>query len=1197
MMTLRVVQINLKHSKCATDNLRVLLAEEDLDIGLIQEPWVANSDVKGFSGSGYNTIYARGNGRPRSCIIAKKSIDIFLFTQLSSEDLTVARVELPQKRSFIIASSYMAHGKTAPPAEVRDLMATLGASDDLILGCDANARHSIWGSREINDRGEEILDFINNNKLCICNSGDTPTFIFPSSENYNGWEEVLDITLISERSKVSVDSWRVSNKRSFSDHNWILFNIGLQHSKRIMNYRNPRRTDWSRYNGILGRKLRNVPSVEDSVDGLEKLEGKFSEIVRGAFEVSCPITRAKKSYPPWWSTELSELRRDTRRAFNASYESKSWQPYREKLKLYKRAIVIAKRNSWRSFCESIDNTKDSARLSKVLAKGQSNPAYIRRKDNSWSESSAESLDILLETHFPGCKDVDEESGRESRTPSEIGSDIISQERISWAMDSFSPYKSPGPDGILPRMLQSARVHVIPWLYRIFSLCLSLDHVPVNWRKVRVVFIPKTGRRSHENAKDFRPISLSSFQLKTLERLIDAHIRQRLEGTSRLSGGQHAYLKGRSTETALHEVVGVVERSLEFKQYTLGAFLDIEGAFNNVTTSAIQRALTNLDVEEYIGNWLVNMLSSRIVTANLGNSIIAKQVERGTPQGGVISPLLWLIVVNEILLELDRNGIKAVAYADDVVILVSGLFPDVISNIMSNALRLLSNWATACGLEVNPGKTELVLFTTKTKVPSFRLPRLGNREIPLSDSAKYLGVILHSKLSWKLNTQHRVRRATVAYYTCRRMFGAKWGLSPRIVNWMYKAIVRPILTYGSLVWWTATERGSIVDQLYRVQRSACIGMTGALRTSPSEALNAIMHLVPIDLHIRAISACSAVRLNAINCWRSRTYGHAGILDMLPTTLDRTLDYVTPYIDFGKPFKVRIPSRREWGRGTVVDGFDVKIYTDGSRTDDGVGAGVFCEDLGIENSHRLPNDCSILQAEVFAVLAACRELQGRNSRGNIGIFIDSQATLLSLDSCKTTSVLVGQCKNELSRLSRLSNITLVWIPAHRDHYGNERADELARMGSTLNISNAETVGIPLGFIKSSILRLFLRKADDRWRNLASCRVARQIWPSFDEGRTGQLLSNGRRDVSRLLAVITGHWALGRHASRLGLPFNGHCHSCGDREKEETIFHFLCECPALAVWRRTFLGDHVLSNLGELSRSTPRDLLGYLKATGWI
>lgn len=390
---------------------------------------------------------------------------------------------------------------------------------------------------------------------------------------------------------------------------------------------------------------------------------------------------------------------------------------------------------------------------------------------------------------------------------------------------------------------------------------------------------------------------------------------------------------------------------------------------------------------------------------------------------------------------------------------------------------------------------------------------------------------------------------------------------------------------------------MVDQLYRVQRSACIGVTGALRTSPSEALNTVLHLVPIDLHIMAISACGAVRLGAYGCWKSRTYGHARILGSLPPVLTQPSDYTTPHVDFDRAYKVRFPSRGEWARGNLTDNYDIRIYTDGSKMSCGVGSGVFCDELGISISHRLPDECSVFQAEIFAIVAACRVLGERNIHGNVGVFVDSQAALMSLDSCTTTSILVRQCRNELSRLGRQSDITLIWVPAHRDYYGNEQADELARKGSALNISNAVSVAIPLGYIKSSIFRLFLHRAEDRWRSLDTCSVARLLWPSFDGRRTMQLINRDRKSVSRLVALITGHWTLGRHASRLGLPFNECCRSCGDREREETVFHLLCECPALSARRNKFLGGYILSGLGELSGSRPDDLLRYLTATGWI
>ena len=185
----------------------------------------------------------------------------------------------------------------------------------------------------------------------------------------------------------------------------------------------------------------------------------------------------------------------------------------------------------------------------------------------------------------------------------------------------------------------------------------------------MVFIPKAGKTNHSKAKDYRPISLSSFMLKTFERLLDHHIRSKFNKNN-ISYSQHAYLKGKSCETALHEVVLEVESALQCNQYTLAAFLDIQGAFNNVTTSAIVKSLTNIGAEHPIKAWIVSMLNSRVIHSNIGCDKSLRYASRGTSQGGVISPLLWLLVVNEILLDLVKSRIKVVASADDVVILVS-----------------------------------------------------------------------------------------------------------------------------------------------------------------------------------------------------------------------------------------------------------------------------------------------------------------------------------------------------------------------------------------------------------------------------------------------------------------------------------------------------------------------------------------------
>jgi hypothetical protein len=95
----------------------------------------------------------------------------------------------------------------------------------------------------------------------------------------------------------------------------------------------------------------------------------------------------------------------------------------------------------------------------------------------------------------------------------------------------------------------------------------------------VTFIPKPIKLDYTQAKAYRSISLSSFLLKTIEKLVDRHIRDGALRFYSLHRNQHAYQIGKSTETALHNVVTRIENAIEHKDIAFGAFLDIEGDFD------------------------------------------------------------------------------------------------------------------------------------------------------------------------------------------------------------------------------------------------------------------------------------------------------------------------------------------------------------------------------------------------------------------------------------------------------------------------------------------------------------------------------------------------------------------------------------------------------------------------------------------
>jgi len=80
------------------------------------------------------------------------------------------------------------------------------------------------------------------------------------------------------------------------------------------------------------------------------------------------------------------------------------------------------------------------------------------------------------------------------------------------------------------------------------------YVPAMWRQVKVVFIPKPSRNYYCGPRDFRPISLTSFLLKTMERLVDRFLRDEILTLRPLHPNKQTYQAGKSVETALHQLM-------------------------------------------------------------------------------------------------------------------------------------------------------------------------------------------------------------------------------------------------------------------------------------------------------------------------------------------------------------------------------------------------------------------------------------------------------------------------------------------------------------------------------------------------------------------------------------------------------------------------------------------------------------------
>jgi hypothetical protein len=137
----------------------------------------------------------------------------------------------------------------------------------------------------------------------------------------------------------------------------------------------------------------------------------------------------------------------------------------------------------------------------------------------------------------------------SRADRELSRRVVNYEKFKWAVFSFQSYTSTSMDGIMLIMLQQGFEQLAGKLLMLLTASLALGYIPMSWRHTRVIFIPKPVKPTIQ-AKSLRPISLMSFILKLLEKLLDRHIRGGVLVEKPLHQNQFAYRAGISTETAL-----------------------------------------------------------------------------------------------------------------------------------------------------------------------------------------------------------------------------------------------------------------------------------------------------------------------------------------------------------------------------------------------------------------------------------------------------------------------------------------------------------------------------------------------------------------------------------------------------------------------------------------------------------------------
>ena len=942
----------------------------------------------------------------------------------------------------------------------------------------------------------------------------------------------------------------------------------------------------------------------------------ISDTLRRCFNAACPITRGtRRSTVPWWSPQLTKSKQSTkalRRKANRTKNNQDWELYREANRTYSKLLKQARRKNWKHFCDNLKGTNSLARIHKILNFDKSNTGSInslRKPNGEFTNTPQETLQVISDTLIPDDGIVaDPASYRGGDTPTILK--ILAPNRVDRAVRELQPNKAPGPDEIRNTMIVKAWDYIKDPMRMILHHSLSLGITPTEWHSSTGCIIPKPFKDDYTNPRAFRIISLTSSFQKILERLILWHLEIDEKIPAKLTKNQHGFKKGHSTESAIHILSRRIEDAIACGNYSLGVFLDIEQAFDAVSFTAIKDALQQANISDTISQWIYFMVSNRYITLTYCDTSITKKATRGSPQGGVLSPLIWNLTLNTFLSSLGIHSSFVQAFADDLVILISGICKSTVRSLAQQHLQDISTWCNNKGLKLSRIKTTAVLFTNKRDNTLDRPITIEGEEVRHALSVVYLGVTFDSKLNWGPHILKKCDKATGQLHACKKAVGKLWGISPQGIKWLYNQVILPSVGYSSLTWHHTVERRLYIQaRLEGIQRHAALMITRRLKSSPTSNLEIIAGLQPIHLRMKQLAIKAALRLKLNKLWnnnyqyehgghsKSHAYSVESMLSKIPFSDCKITDRIPATTVLDRRFRVHIDNRTIAIQKTEqLSSQDWQIYTDGSKANDNTGAG-FCvihaNKETFRNSYHLGKLATVYQCEVFALHMASQWATTHiGTPSKIIILSDSQAAIKAINSTKVTSRMIQDTINQLNILGTTHRVELRWVPGHEDVPGNERADELAREGSSLRPQGPEPY-LPItdkvldNGISAYLYNIHLRQ----YKNVSLS----------DKGKT-PILALLRKNKYRttnlsgthlrwLTWLLTGHSPLAYFQHKANNYTSPECEHCPGTA--ETSQHFLGDCHAYMTIRLRIFGKLSLS-MDDMANINIRKIIKYIDQT---
>lgn len=366
-------------------------------------------------------------------------------------------------------------------------------------------------------------------------------------------------------------------------------------------------------------------------------------------------------------------------------------------------------------------------------------------------------------------------------------------------------KGKSPDGIDLKWLKDYIPQISIFLTALFNRSIDSSIFPSAWKSVYIIPLNKIS--PPRSLSDTRPIANTSHLSKVFERVIANQVVNYLESNELLDKYQSGFRKHHGTQSALLKLINDINRAMDDNKLTLLVLFDLTKAFDYVNPVVILKTLIEMGFSVNSVLWFFSYLSNRTqsVLDNMAMPVEFLETTSGVPQGSVLGPILFLLVMNSVAKKLiySYHGL----FADDMYIYLHfHLYQlhEAVRQITVDA-QAVADWARDNGLEINLQKTKSMILGTGSRLKMLQREKIPHVVVdgtilPYTDSTKCLGLHISSNLSWNSHISKTVSKINSSLYSLKLR---KNIYTVDIRRLLVSATILPLIDYCSIALTSST----------------------------------------------------------------------------------------------------------------------------------------------------------------------------------------------------------------------------------------------------------------------------------------------------------------------------------------------------------------------------------------------------------